>query len=71
MAFFTEVLVAFVPFTIMQGEGWMSERKVENSKEAATQTLGWRLPVALVLSWAYELTSQGIRRETSVDDRRD
>ena len=29
------------------------------------------LPVALVLSWAYELTSQGIRRETSVDDRRD
>jgi len=29
------------------------------------------LPVALVLSWAYELTSQGIRRETNVDDRRD
>jgi DNA-binding winged helix-turn-helix (wHTH) protein len=29
------------------------------------------LPVALVLSWAFELTSQGIRRETSVDDRRD
>jgi hypothetical protein len=29
------------------------------------------LPVALVLSWAYELTSQGIRRETSGDDRRD
>jgi DNA-binding winged helix-turn-helix (wHTH) protein len=29
------------------------------------------LPVALVLSWAYELTSQGIRREASVDDRRD
>ena len=29
------------------------------------------LPVALVLSWAYELTSRGIRRETSGDDRRD
>jgi DNA-binding winged helix-turn-helix (wHTH) protein len=29
------------------------------------------LPVALVLSWAYELTSQGIRRETTGDDRRD
>ena len=29
------------------------------------------LPVALVLAWAFELTSQGIRRESSVDDRRD
>jgi hypothetical protein len=29
------------------------------------------LPVALVLAWAFELTSQGIRRETSVDDRHD
>ena len=29
------------------------------------------LPVALVPSWAYELTSQGIRRETTGDDRRD
>jgi DNA-binding winged helix-turn-helix (wHTH) protein len=29
------------------------------------------LPVALVLSWAFELTSHGIRRETSVDGRRD
>ena len=28
------------------------------------------LPVALVLAWAFELTSQGIRRETSVDDGR-
>ena len=29
------------------------------------------LPVALVLSWAFELTSQGIRRETGADGRRD
>jgi len=29
------------------------------------------LPIALVLSWAFELTSHGIRRETSVDGRRD
>jgi DNA-binding winged helix-turn-helix (wHTH) protein len=29
------------------------------------------LPIALVLAWAFELTSQGIRRETSVDNRGD
>ncbi len=29
------------------------------------------LPVALVLAWAFELTSQGIRRETSADDSQD
>jgi len=29
------------------------------------------LPVALVLSWAYELTSQGLRREQQPNDGRD
>ena len=29
------------------------------------------LPVALVLAWAFELTSAGIRRETRIDGRRD